>query len=437
VSTLDSLPGPRTPGFVNTLEFAFAPRFFTQRHRKKYGRVFRSPAIQGDAIFTTDPEHIRRIFAADSDTFRVLAATSLRALFGRQSVLLTSGPTHRRQRKLLSPPLQGGRLRKFAATMQQLADRQVATLTPGHEFRALDLTTAFTLDVIVQTVFGVTAEAEASELRELLKTLIHHVPPSALFAPTLQQAWYPPWARYLTARNRFNRWLNAKIVARRKVPTPGDDVLSLLLEARFDDGTQMQDEEVHAQLITLLLAGHETTAIALASCMSRLARHPEVLATLARELETVSAGDDVQRLPYLSAVIDETLRIDPIVSDVARIPNADFALDTDLIVTPQQLLIVLIEGVHLDATLYPDPLRFRPERFLERKYAAHEFMPFGGGVRRCIGAAFSDMETKIMLSTLVRRASLALQSDRPERRVRRNITMGPQHGVPMRVRAVR
>lgn len=437
MTTLDSLPGPRTPGFVNTLEFAFAPRFFTQRHRKKYGRVFRIPAIQGDAIFTTDTEHIRRIFAADSDTFRVLAATSLRALFGRQSVLLTSGPTHRRQRKLLAPPLSGARLRKFAATMQQLADRQVATLRPGQEFRALDLTTAFTLDVIVQTVFGVTGEQEAEQLRELLKTLIHHVPPSALFAPPLQQGWYPPWARYLKARDSFNRWLNAKIATRRRSAESGDDVLSLLLEARFDDGSQMDDEEVHAQLITLLLAGHETTAIALASCMSRLARHPEVRAVLSRELDAALPGDDVQRLPYLSAVIDETLRIDPIVSDVARIPNADFVLDQDLTVTPDQLIIVLIEGVHLDPTLYPDPLRFRPERFLERKYAAHEFMPFGGGVRRCIGAAFSDMETKIMLATLVRRADLALVSQRPERRVRRNITMGPQHGVPMRVQHLR
>ena len=437
MTTLATLPGPRTPGFVNTLEYAFLPRSFTLRHNKKYGRAYRVPALQGDAIFTSDPEHVRRIFAADSDTFRVLAATSLRALFGRHSVLLTSGPTHKRQRKLLAPPLHGARLRAFATTMQQLADRQVATLTRGQRFRALDLTTAFTLDVIVQTVFGVTAEAEAHELRELLKSVIDDTPPSALFAPALQQPWYPPWARYLRARARFDRWLDEKIATRRRLAQPGEDVLSVLLTAQFDDGTQMDDEEVQHQLITLLLAGHETTAIALASCMSRLSRHPEVRAKLEQELDGVPPGEDVLRLPYLSAVINETLRIDPIVSDVARIPNADFVLDTNLTVTPDQLLIVLIEGIHLDPTLYPSPLSFRPERFLERKYAAHEFVPFGGGVRRCIGAAFSDMETKIMLATLVRKTSLALQDERPERRVRRNITMGPQHGVPMTVQQLR
>jgi cytochrome P450 len=437
VTTLDTLPGPRTPGLVNTLEFAFAPRFFTLRHNKKYGRVYRVPALAGDAIFTSDPEHVRRIFAADSDTFRVLAATSLKALFGPRSVLLTAGPTHKRQRKLLAPPLSGARLRGYAATMQQLADRQIDTLTLGRQFRALDLTTAFTLDVIVQTVFGVTAESEADELRTLLKALVHDVPPSALFAPPLQQAWYPPWARYLRSRDRFNRWLEAKIATGRRTAQSGNDVLSLLLEARYDDGSQMDDEEVHAQLITLLLAGHETTAITLASCMSRLARHPEVRAKLESELDALAPGDDVQRLPYLSAVIDETLRIDPIVSDITRIPNADFALDADLTVTQNQVLVVLIEGIHLDPALYPSPLTFRPERFLERKYAAHEFLPFGGGVRRCIGAAFSDMETKIMLATLVRKTSLSLVSDRPERRVRRNVTMGPRHGVPMRVAHLR
>jgi cytochrome P450 len=283
----------------------------------------------------------------------------------------------------------------------------------------------------------VTAEAEADELRALLGALVHDVPPSALFAPPLQHAWYPPWARYLKSRERVNRWLAAKIATGRRTAQSGDDVLSLLLEARFDDGSRMDDEEVHAQLLTLLLAGHETTAITLASCMSRLARHPEVRARLERELAALAPGDDVQRLPYLSAVIDETLRIDPIVSDVTRIPRADFALSADLTVTPRQLLVVLIEGIHLDPTLYPSPFTFRPERFLERKYAAHEFVPFGGGVRRCIGAAFSDMETKIMLAALVRRTSLALVSDRPERRVRRNVTMGPQRGVPMRVERLR
>jgi len=392
-------------------------------------------AVQGDIVITTDPEHVRRIFSADSDTFRTFSA-SLRGLFGRQSVLLTWGPTHKRQRKLLSPPLSGARLRAFGDTMQQLADRQVDTLQVGRTFRALDLSTAFTLDVIVHTVFGVTGEAEAAELRGLLTTLVHGLPPLAIFAPPLQQPWFPPWRRFLASRAAFDRWVTDKIAARRRAASASADVLSLLLDARYDDGSAMTDEEIRDQLVTLLLAGHETTSIALSLCMSRLARHPAVRARLLDELASPTAGAELARLPYLSAVIDETLRIDPIVSDVARIPNSDFALDDQHTVTPRQLLLVMMEGLHHDPALYPSPETFRPERFLERKFTPFEYAPFGGGVRRCIGAAFSDYETKIMLATLLRRSSLSLVG-KPDRRVRRNITMGPEHGVLMRVDSLR
>ncbi|MDB4986466.1 MAG: cytochrome [Myxococcaceae bacterium] len=431
--TLEQLPGPRSPRVFNTLEFALAPRRFALRHAQKYGRVYRMRALQAEVVITADPEHVRRVFAADSDAFSSFSGLALRALFGPRSVLITSGPVHKHQRKLLAPPLHGARLRAFGATMQALADRHVATLAEGQEFRALELTTNFTLDVIVQTVFGVTAEVEAAELREVLQAMVHHIPPIALFVPRLQTRWFRPWARYIKTRERFNNWVANKIEQQKRAATLGSDVLSLLLAARYDDGSEMDESEIRDQLITLLLAGHETTSIALASCMSRLARHPEVLARLRSELDAHPLSDDVQRLPYLSAVIDETLRIDPVVSDIARVPNVDFALDDGLTVTPKQLLLVLMEALHHDPVLYPAPHEFRPERFLERKFAPHEFAPFGGGVRRCLGAAFSDYETKIMLATLVRRLELAPARKQPDRRVRRNITMGPKNGVPLRV----
>jgi cytochrome P450 len=419
---------------LNTLEFGFAPRGFALRHAARYGRTYRMAGVGGDVVFTAHPEHIRRVFAADSDTFATFAAVSLRGLFGPHSVLLTSGVTHKRQRKLLSPSLHGARLRAFGATMQELADEHVARLAPGVEFRALEFATDFTLDVIVRTVFGVSTPAQSAELRRLLSQLVQHVPPLAIFAPRLQHPWFPPWARYLRSQQEFTAWLTAKIAERRRLSDRSEDVLSLLLEARYDDGSPMDEEEIRDQLVTLLLAGHETTSIAIATVLSRVHRHPQVLARLRGALAASGTGpEEAQRLPYLSAVIDETLRIDPVVTDVARVPKQDFALDDRLTITPRHVLLVLMEALHHDPELYPKPEQFRPERFLERKYAPHEYAPFGGGVRRCLGAAFSDYETKILLATLLRRFTLRLSEERHEPRVRRNITMGPKHGVPMRV----
>jgi cytochrome P450 len=439
MNPLAALPGPRTPALFNTLDYGLFPRRFALRNAARYGRAYKVRGVVGDALFTSDPEHLRRIFSSDSDALGTLAAATLGWLFGETSVLLTAGSTHRRQRKLLAPPLNGPRLRAFGATMQELADKHVGKLTPGSNFRMLSLSTSFTLDVIIRTVFGVESEddAEARELRSMLSALVHGVPALAVFAHPLRTPWYPPWARYLKAKQTFDAWLMEKIRRRRAEGVQGTDVLSLLLNARYDDGSAMDEHEIYDQLVTLLLAGHETTSLTLASCMGRLLREPTVLARLCKELEGASGPEEIQRLPFLSAVIDETLRIDPIVTDVGRLTRVDFALDQHLRLPPNQVIVVLIEALHHDPALYPNPKQFRPERFLERKFAPHEYAPFGGGVRRCLGAAFSDYETKILLATLLRRTVLELQNEAPEPRVRRNITMGPKHGVPMRVLATR
>jgi cytochrome P450 len=209
----------------------------------------------------------------------------------------------------------------------------------------------------------------------------------------------------------------------------------LLLQTRAEDDSPLEYEELRDQLVTLLLAGHETTSIALASCLEQIHRHPAVLARLRNELSELSDPEEVQRNAYLAAVIDETLRIAPILSDVARRVRGEFWLDEQLKLSTHDGVMVLIEALHHDPELYPEPAQFRPERFLERKFATYEFVPFGGGARRCLGAAFSDYETKILLSTIVRRVSLQLQRTRPDPRARRNITLGPKYGVPMRVAA--
>jgi cytochrome P450 len=438
--SLQSLPGPGAPALFNTLEYGAFPRRFAARHAARFGRSYRVRGLLGDALFTADPEHVRRVFAADSDTLGSLAAQALPWLFGGASVLVTSGSTHRRQRKLLAPPLNGARLRAFGNTMQELADAHVARLAPGSTTSALHVSTGFTLDVIIRTVFGVKAqesEEEARLLRTQLTSLVHDIPALAIFAYPLRTRLYPPWKRYLRARETFDAWLMDKIRQRRQSGVYGEDVLSLLLNTRYDDGSAMDEREIYDQLITLLLAGHETTSLTVATCLGRLLREPAILSRVQKEVESVSGPEAVQRLPFLSAVIDETLRIDPIVTDVGRLVRTPFAVDDTLTLAPGNALLVLIEALHHDPSLYPEPAQFRPERFLERKFAPHEYAPFGGGVRRCLGAAFSDYETKILLATMLRRLDLKLVDSRAEPRVRRNITMGPKAGVPLRVVGLR
>jgi cytochrome P450 len=439
-TTISSLHGPSTPGIFNLLAYAFAPSRFALRNAESFGRVYRVRGPGGALLVTSHPEHVKRIFAADSDAFETYSQFTLGGVLGKQSVLVTAGPTHRRQRKLLSPPLTGARLRAFGATMQEIADRHVSALRPGREFRALELCTDFTLDVIVQTVFGVTDGAEGASLRDNLRVMVHEVPALAVFMPRLQRSWFRPWARYVRASERFDAWLRGKLAEPSAQALVDDerDVLSLLRQSRADDGTPMEQAELRDQLVTLLLAGHETTSIALASCLERIHRHPDVLAQVRAEIAAAPSGPaDVQHLPYLSAVIDETLRIAPVLSDVTRRARSEFWLDEQLRLNPGEGVLVLIEALHRDPELYAEPARFRPERFLERKFTHYEFVPFGGGVRRCLGAAFSDYETKILLATLLRRVDLRLLRDRPDERVRRNVTLGPKHGVPMRVVALR
>lgn len=427
--TFQELPCTPEPAVWASLEYGFLPRRFALRQRKRYGHAYLVNGLYGPALFTTDPEHVRRIFAADYDTFGSSAANSILELVGSRSVLVTSGELHKRQRKLLAPPLHGARLREFGQAIQQIADVHVATLRPGRELRALDLTTAFTLDVIVRTVFGATDEAEARELRGVIHELVHAFWPIFVVAPQLRGAWFPPWSRFLAARERFRAWTLAKIRSARRQRDRPSSVMSLLLDARYEDTSAMDDEEVCDQLVTLLLAGHETTAITLANAISRVGQHPDIASGLREELEHA----DGARAPYLSAFLDETLRLDLVVPDVGRIARREFALDDQLTLHPGQFVLVSIEGLHTDPGLYPDPLTFRPERFLARRYAPHEFVAFGGGVRRCIGAAFSDFEAKIMLATLLRAKRWTLSRGKPDRRVRRNVTMGPQHGVPIRI----
>jgi cytochrome P450 len=429
--------GPRRPGLVQTVEYAFRPHAFVTRNVARYGPVFRMKGAAGELLLTASPDHARKVFAADPDTLGTLGTASLKGILGARSVLVTDGPVHRRQRKLLTPPLHGPRLRAFGAAMQAIAREHVDRLRVGERFLAHTLTTEFTLDVILRTVFGVESGSEASALRTVLLSMLEGFSPLAIFAPVFQSPLFPPHRRFLSARARFDHAIEHLIRARRRQSSERSDVLSLFLDARYEDGATMDEEEIRDQLLTLLLAGHETTAITLAWVLDFVLRRPALIERLQREIAGVDDPEAIAKLPLLSAVLDETMRIAPVVTDVARIPKVPFALEPDLVVPVGRPLVVLIEGIHRDPSIYPDPDTFLPERFLERRFGPTEFLPFGGGSRRCLGAAFSEYEGRIFLATLLSRLSLRTTRPSSSRRVRRNITMGPDDGVPLEVTARR
>jgi len=433
----DALRGSRRPGLFQILEYTFRPERYVRRNVARFGPLFRLKGPVGEIVATASPEHARKIFAADADTFGTLGTVSLTGILGARSVLVTDGPVHRKQRKLLTPPLHGPRLRAFGEQMQAIAREHVATLRPGQRLAAHDLTTEFTLDVILRTVFGAQSASEVTALRPVVLGMLAGFSPLVIFTPFLQNRLFPPYRAYRASRARFDRAIDALIAARRAEAEPREDVLSLLLAARYDDGAPMDDTEIRDQLLTLLLAGHETTAITLAWVLDYVLRRPELLRRLHAEIAGVTDPDALAKLPLLGAVIDETMRIAPIVTDVARIPKIPFELEPGMVVPAGTPIMVMIEGIHRDESIYPDARTYRPERFLERRFSPTEFLPFGGGSRRCLGAAFSEHEGRIFLATLLERVELRTLRPELSERVRRNITMGPKDGVPIEVTALR
>lgn len=416
-----------------------------QDHYKFYEQLYERyedpvwvPTMHGQALLTHDPELARQIFAhSHPEDYLPFAVSQMRPVLGDGSLLLMGGEAHKHERKLLMPPFHGERMRAYGESMRLAASRQLGRIQAGEEFVAQEVTTATSLEVIVRTVFGVVEEAKVIEMMAALEALVEALHPTVLFFKVLQRdvLGLGPWPKFLKAREVVDALIFEQIKARRASDERGEDILSMMVEARYEDGQPMSDQALRDELVTLLIAGHETTGVALAWALYHLHRDPERLARLRLELEEAKDLELAQlaRLPYLSAVCQETLRLFPIVPDVLRVLKAPMKLGEHE-VEAGQLVGVAICSVHHDAELYPEPMAFRPERFLERKYKPWEYMPFGGGHRRCIGAAFASFELAIVLATWLNMASFELL-DEEVRPKRRNVTLGPETGVRMRLKA--
>jgi len=430
---MDAPPGSRLPALVQAVRYARDPLGFLVELQRRYGDVFtvRFPYF-GQIVYVAEPELVKAVFTGSPEQFHAgeANATVLEPALGPNSVLTLDEGPHMRQRRLLLPPFHGERIHRYGELIREVTLREMESWPVGEPFSLRPHTQRITLAVIMRAVFGVDDEERLERFRGLIETFSGRVNAVTAF-PVLRRdlGGWSPWARFLRARQALDEFIYQEIAMRRGEAGSGDDerddVLSLLLAARDDDGSPMSDEELRDELITVLGAGHETTATALAWTMERLLRNPPVLARLR---DSIAAGED----DYLDATIRETLRTRPVIVDVARKLTAPariggYELPAGAFVLPA------IAALHYREDLFPQPDEFRPERFLNGGADTYAWIPFGGGVRRCIGAAFAEYEMRVVLRAVLERAELSAPDPKPERVKVRNITLAPARGARVRL----
>lgn len=426
-------PGPQAPTVVQTWRMLRQQIPFFEECYERYGDIFtlRLLAFPGNRLVVlADPEALKRVFTGDPGTFHAGEGNRvLGPLVGDRSVLLLDEGPHLRQRKLMLPSFHGDRMKAYGTLMTEIAEREAAAWPAGEPFQVHRSMQSLTLDVILRTVFGIEEGVRFDRLKGLLRELLD-IGESPVMIPYLRRNFgkRSPWGRFLSLRDRVDEMLYEEIRRHRADPsTPErDDVLSLLLQARDEDGAPMSDRELRDELVTLLVAGHETTATALAWSLERLSRHPEVLERLTAE---VQAGSD----EYMDAVIKETMRSRPVLHFAMRQLKEPLELKGHEL--PAETRIgACIYLVHHREDLYPEPHAFKPERFLNGGADTYTWIPFGGGIRRCLGAAFAMFEMKVVLRTILEQVELQPASAPPERRKRRAITWVPSEGATIAVR---
>jgi cytochrome P450 len=391
----------------------------------RFGETFTLRIVyEGTWVMLSNPEHVKQVFTGDPRVFHAGEGNKiLLPVLGEHSLLLLDDGAHMEQRKLLLPPFHGKRMQRYGELMSEIAGREIERWPSGEPYRLRPRMQAITLEIILRTVFGLEQGGRLEPLRvELRKLLDMLTQPHMLLFPMLmgpeRLSRFGPFRR-MTAQ--LDALIFEEIAERRRAPDIGerDDILSMLLQAHHEDGSPMSDRELRDELLTLLVAGHETTANALAWAVERLIRHPDKLERLTEE---VRAGEN----EYLDAAVTETLRLRPVISLVARrltepVEIGGWELPAGITVTPSIYL------VHRRPDVYPNPERFEPERFLSNPPGTYSWIPFGGGVRRCIGGSFAQFEMQVVLAELVKRRGLTPARPEAEPNLRRAITETPRY----------
>ena len=444
---MTTLPKATTPALLQTLHWIANPTQFFEHHTAKLGLTFRVQlSSPRGLIWTAEPALLQELLTQDENgryTAPGELNTILAPLLGDRSMIMLSGAEHRRHRKLTMPAFHGERMRAYTDAILAATRHSFGRIPEGEVFTVRDVMQDITMDVILTAVFGLQAGEQGGGRYALIKPLIANMlnmlasPLSAslLFFPILQQDWgtWSPWGRFLEQRQQLNALLLAEIADRRAHPDPSrHDVLNLLLDTRDEDGETLTDGELRDELITMLFAGHETTATALAWATYWISRDRRVYNQLIDELDSIDLDADPMtafRLPYLTAVCNETLRIYPVAmltfprTPIEPIEFGGYPIE------PEDFLMGSIYLLHHNPAIYPDSKTFNPDRFLDRQYSPFEFMPFGAGSRRCLGMALAQFEMKLVLAALLQSWTLELTETTPVVPQRRGVTLGPKGGV--------
>jgi len=432
-------PGPGAPGPLQLFAFLYEPIPFLKAVRQTHGDVvtIQLPGMW-PLVQVSHPDYVEEIFKGPARELHAGEANQLLEPFlGSYSVLVLDDEPHLEQRRLLLPPFRGERMKAYGEVMRDATVKALRDLPTGEVTVTQSVTQQITLDVILRTVFGIDSAAD-DELVQLLVSTLRALDDPKLLVSGFQRDLGPlsPWGRFLRRRARVRELLEAMIRRRREQGTAGrEDVLALLLKAEHSDGSPMSDAEIRDELMTMLVAGHETTATALSWALYRIALHEDVRRRLLAEIDEAFPDGEVDlarilELEYLTAVAKETLRIHPVVPGVGRVlKKARTVAGWDL---PAETVVgCSIVLAHFDPEVWPEPHRFDPERFLGKRISPYRYFPFGGGIRRCIGEAFALYEMRVVLATLLTERIPRLVKGERYATKRRNLTLSPAGGMPL------
>jgi cytochrome P450 len=435
-------PGPPLPEVVQLASWLYRPLPFLARCRARYGPIFSLRFPRLTIVAFTRPDEIREIFTAPTDVMHAGKANeNLGPIVGTHSLLLLDGPKHLRERKLLLPPFHGARMQAYGAAIEDITHDAISRFPIGRRLELHAPMQAITLDVILRTVFGVEEGERFAALRAAIMELTNGFTAIAM-VPWLQRDLGPrsPWGRFVRSRDRVDALLYAQIAERRRALERGEahtDILSMLLAARYDDGAAMSETAIRDELMTLLAAGHETSATVLPRAFHFLATHPEAQARAADEARA-ALGDSsrpdpsaFQKLDYVDAVVKETMRRRPVIAGIGRILTKAHTIG-ELSIPSGTLVAPSIYLAHHEPESWPEPRAFDPSRFLgAQPPSPYAYLPFGGGARRCIGVAFAHYEMRIVIASVLARFRVHPMRGIDITPERRGVTIAPSHGMPV------
>lgn len=435
--------GPKTPDWLQKIQYLLDPLGYMESAHQGYGDIFNAPIIgkTKQLLLVSDPIGLQQLFTRDTKEFYTPSNGLLQVIVGDRSIFCLEGERHRRERKLLMPSFHGDRMRTYGQTICDLTTQIFSQLQPESTFSARSVIQTISIEIILNVVFGIHGGDRFQQLKQLISefmdSLVRPAISSLIFFPTLRKDLGPrsPWGYFNRLQQRISELLYAEIRDRRAQYDPArTDILTLMLSARDEAGEGMSDAELHDELVTLLIAGHETTATAISWALYWTHQSPTALETLRKELSELGPAPDptsLFKLPYLTAVCNESLRIYPVA--ILTVPR-EVKTPVELMgyqLEPGTRLYGCIYLTHHREDLYPQSKQFKPERFLARQYSPYEFIPFGGGARRCLGEALAIFEMKLVVATVLANYELALVNRQPVKPQRRGVTVAPAGGVEM------